>query len=115
MRITNLTKQTLIAAHANLADTFLTRMVGLLKHERLTVSEGLIITHCQQIHMFFMKFAIDVIFIDKNNVVVGLVENILPNKMSPMFFKANRAIELPVGTIVQSQTEVGNILDITHS
>ena len=110
MKIVNLTKDSIISEKAVLADTFLTRMVGLLKHERLDAGEGLVITKCNSIHMFFMRFAIDVIFIDKTDCVVGIVENILPNRLSKIYWKAVNAIEVPVGVIKSSRTKTGDQL-----
>ena len=115
MRISNITKQTVLATKANKADTFASRMVGLLKHKTLNESEGLIITRCNSIHMFFMRFAIDVVFIDKKNKVVALVENIKPNRLSKIFWKASTAIELPVGVISKSNTAVNDLLQFQHT
>ena len=94
-----------------MADTFFLRMIGLLDRESLLKGEGLVLTHCQQIHMIFMRFAIDVIFVDQSYQVVGLVKNIPPFGLSPVFWKANVAIELPVGVIEKSQTELEDILE----
>ncbi len=87
-------------------------MVGLLNRQSIVDGEGLIITHCQSIHMLFMRFAIDVIFIDNSGKVVGLLEEIQPFRLSPIFLKANRAIELPVKTISKSKTELGDSIQI---
>lgn len=110
MKITNQCKNSVIADSALLADSFLSRMVGLLKHHQLGQGEGLIITKCNSIHMFFMRFAIDVIFIDKKDVVVGMVRKIRPNRLSKIYWKAVSAIEVPVGVIDASETEVGDQL-----
>lgn len=108
MNVHNKTKKTIIANQAKRADSFWTRLVGLLRTPQLLTGEALLITSCQQIHMFGMKYALDVIFVDKNDVVVGLVENIAPGKLSRIFWKASYAIELPVGTITATQTQVGD-------
>ena len=94
-----------------MADRFVERMVGLLGRTTLLPGEALVITRCQQIHMFFMRFAIDVIFVDRNDKVVGLVERIRPFTMSRIFWQANRAIELPTGRISQTHTALGDQLD----
>ena len=112
MKIINKTENTTIADNATLADSFGSRMVGLLRHSTLNSGEGLIITKCNSIHMFFMKFPIDVIFLDKNNIVVGLVENILPNRLSRIYWKATTAIEVPVGVISASKTTLNNSIII---
>jgi uncharacterized protein len=111
-KIFNTTKQVLIAGQAEVANSAPDRMIGLLKKDHLDKEEALVITHCSSIHMFFMKFAIDVVFIDKHNKVVGLVEKIKPFQLSPIFWRANQAIELPAGTISEKRIEVGDRFQI---
>ena len=108
MKVLNQTKNTTLVADATLADSFFSRMKGLLGRNSLPENEGLIITHCNSIHMFFMRFAIDVVFIDGDDTVVGIVENIPPFRLSRIFWKAKCAIEVPVGTIEKTQTGVGD-------
>lgn len=106
MRIINQTRNTVLAEKAILADTIVSGMVGLLKHRSLPQGEGMLITPAHSIHMFFMKFAIDAIFINRKNMVVGLVRNIKPFQMSPYFWRACAVIELPSGTIEQTKTQL---------
>ncbi len=89
-------------------------MTGLLKHSSLEKGEALIITRCNSIHMLFMKFSIDVIFVDKKDSVVGVVKEIKPFRLSPIFFKASYAIELPAGFIEKSRTARGDKLEIRN-
>ena len=58
--------------------------------------------------MFFMKFPIDVVFADSDKKVVGLVKNIKPFYLSPIFLKGYYAVELAVGTIDKTKTAVGD-------
>ena len=88
-------------------------MRGLLNRSSLHPFEGLVIERCKSIHMIFMRFAIDVVFIGKDNKVVGLVKNIKPFYLSSVFLNAEYAIEVPVGTIEQSKTEIGDLINIT--
>ncbi len=113
--VVNSSTNTTIADKVILADTFLSRLTGLLGRKHLSPGEGLIITACKSIHMVFMKFAIDVVFLDKNNRVVGLVENIKPFQFSPVFFKANCAVELPSGSIAQYNVQSGHTFQITKN
>jgi uncharacterized membrane protein (UPF0127 family) len=110
--IINTTKNTVIAQKGAIADTVFSRMIGLLNRGSLLKDEALIITCCQSIHMFFMRFAIDAIFVDKNNCVVGLVKGIKPFYLSPIFFKASYVIETPEGIIVQTETSLGDKIQI---
>ena len=108
--ISNLTRNTIIASNIKIAQSPEQRMKGLLGASDFPKGNGLVITHCQSIHMFFMKFPIDVIFCDRQNKVVGLCADIKPFCLSPIFFKASYAIELPAGTINASKTQTGDLL-----
>lgn len=100
-----------IAQNARLADTFGARMKGLLGREEISAGEALVITKCQSIHMFFMRFAIDAIFVDKKGCVVGLIERIKPFRLSPVFFRSEYVVELKAGTIRETKTSVGDHLE----
>ncbi len=106
--LTNRTRHTTLASHVDIAQSPWQRMKGLLGMEQFPLGKALVITRCQSIHMFFMKFPIDVIFCDRNNQVVGLCEGIKPFGLSPIFFKAAYAVELPVGSIASSKTQIGD-------
>ncbi len=108
MRIVNQTQKRVLAEKAILADTTASRFIGLLRHVVLPVGEGLVITQCHSIHMFFMKFAIDVIFVNRNKIVVGLVRDIKPFQMSRYYWRADCAIELPAGQIETTKTALGD-------
>jgi len=112
MIVKNLTKRTTLATQVTKADSFTSRSKGLLGRDGLSMQEGLIITRCQQIHMFFMKFVIDALFVDKNNVVVGIVSSIAPNRLSRIYWRASFVVELFPGAIGKSQTEVGDTIEI---
>ena len=111
MTIVNVTRQTQLAQQVIVANTPLERMQGLLNRESFLPQEALVITQCSSIHMFFMKFAIDVVFVDKHNQVVGLCPHIKPFEVSPIFWKSACAIELPAGTIKATGTQVGDQLE----
>ena len=110
MKIRNLTQNTIIANEASLAETPLSRMVGLLNRSSLNSQEALVITQCQSIHMFFMRFSIDAIFVDASDHVVGLVKGIKPFRLSPIFFKASYVIEVAEGVIAETKTQLGDQL-----
>lgn len=115
MKILNSTQNTIIADNGRMADNFMARLVGLLNQSQIVPGEALVISPCQQIHMFFMKFSIDVIFVNNSDIVVGLVENIQPFAMSPIIRNSYRAIEVPSGTISQSRTCMGDAIQFLIS
>jgi len=69
-----------------------------------------LLTSCQSIHMFGMKFAIDALFLDKNGAVVGILEDFAPGKMSKIFGKAKSCLELPAGTVKKTGTTLGDAI-----
>ena len=112
MQIINKSKEILIAQRGKLANTFFTRMMGLLNRDSIDPDEALIIIPCKSIHMFFMRFPIDVVFVDKELKVVGMVENIQPFRLSPTYRKAGFAIELAVGSVQRLQIQIGDSIQI---
>jgi uncharacterized protein len=112
MKIRNITRQNFLAQEADLAQDPFSRMKGLLGRKDLPKDHALIIRPCNQVHMFFMRFPIDVLFVDKNNIVVGLVENIKPGHLSPIFFGSHFVIELPSGVIQVTSTQIKDKLEL---
>ena len=111
MIIRNKRKLTSLAVNCQTADSFLSRFKGLMGRETITEGSGLIITPCNSIHMFFMKFALDIVFLDKNNRVVHIAENIKPWRLSKIVRSATTAIELPINSVKASRTEIGDTLE----
>src|ERR1700735_5156911 len=72
LRIRNQSRDTLVADRADIADTSAKRRTGLLKHSGLEPGEGLWIVPCEGVHTFAMKFAIDVIFLNKKKQVMKI-------------------------------------------
>src|SRR5215469_13935908 len=66
-------------------------------------------------HMFFMRFAIDIIFLNRLDRVVRISHKLRPWRLSPIVWGARRALELPAGSVAQSGTEVGDQLKIERS
>ena len=80
----------LISSKVRIADTILDRMVGLLKTDSLSDGESLLIEPCNSIHTFFMKFNIDVIFLDKDLKVVKIFRDMPPWRMTLPHLKAKK-------------------------
>jgi uncharacterized protein len=110
MKITNKTKNSVLADDVIMADTPLMRMRGLLGKEEFHKGQALIIRPCQSIHTFFMRFPIDVLFVDKNNKVIKTIDNLRPFRLVPVYFNSAFVIELPVGAIQQSSTSKNDTL-----
>ncbi len=109
-RFTNASKEKTLADDVIIADSWLGRLQGLLFRKQIGQGEGLFLTPCNSIHMVGMMYAIDAVFIDRKNTVVGLVRNIKPFQFSSCFFKAESCLELPAGTINSTGTALGDEL-----
>ena len=93
----------------DVADTSAKRRTGLLKHERLERGEGLWITPCESVHTFFMKFAIDLVYLDRNKKV-RKVRNAVPPWRLSACLSAHSILELPAGTVAETGTQPGDEL-----
>ena len=80
-------------------DTFFKRLKGLMFRIRPIKDEGILLKPCNSIHMFFMFFPIDVIFLNEANEVVFVKENVKPWSVIWPVKGAVAAIELPAGAI----------------
>ncbi len=114
VRILNLTKNTLIAQEAQVASSLRERLKGLLGRSGLGANEALILKPCSSIHTFFMRFPIDVLFLDRNMRIIRLIQPISPNRLSPTVWRAKMVIELPAGRIAQTQTQAGDMVEIKN-
>lgn len=113
MPVTNLTKNTWLATKVRKADNFLTRLVGLLKRKHLGPEEALWLMPSKGIHTIGMKFPIDVVFLTRRNLVLGLISGMVPNRITGVRFRGYSVLELPNGTIRKSHTEIGDQLEIS--
>ncbi len=110
-QVFNLSKGTVLAQQAQIASSLGQRMKGLLGKDSLAANEALVLKPCSSIHTFFMRFAIDVLFLDKNMRIIRLLENIPPNRLSPVIWASRMAIELPAGKIGQTNTQSGDRIE----
>jgi uncharacterized membrane protein (UPF0127 family) len=107
--VRNHTRSTVLAEAADMADTSEKRRTGLLKHERLNPGEGLWIVPCESVHTFFMKFPIDLVYLDKQKKV-RKVRHRVPAWRLSVCLSAHSILELPAGTLEQTGTQVGDEL-----
>jgi len=87
-------------------------MKGLLGKKELPQGEALWIKPCFSVHTFFMKFPIDVIFLNKKTQVIAAVRNLKPNRMTRLYPQSFSVLELPTGMIAASNTAIGDTIDI---
>lgn len=110
--VINATRNTELGDRIRIAQTSLTRMLGLLPRRCLSPGEGLLIHPSQGVHTIGMRFPIDVIFLDANFTVTHLHRSLRPFRITVVHWKARSVLELPDGTIAATSTQVGDQLDI---
>lgn len=115
MRVINLTKNSILAENLSIANTPLKRIIGLLNRKEFKRGEALLIQPCQQVHTFFMRFPIDLLFLNRENRVIKLIKNLKPQRISKIYFKASSCLELPSGTIELTSTQEGDLLSFKMS
>jgi uncharacterized membrane protein (UPF0127 family) len=108
--VRNLTRDTLLGECIEVAENSAQRRAGLLKHEGLAQGAGLWITPCEAVHTFFMKFAIDLIYLDRKRRVRKTVKAVAPWRLS-MCLPAHSVLELPSGSVERTQTGVGDEIE----
>ncbi len=90
----------LVAAKVSVADSFLKRLQGLMFKSELKIDEGLLISPCNSIHMMFMRFPIDAIFLDAEKRIVALYKNLSPwFGITKIHSNASMVLELTSGII----------------
>ena len=111
VRALNSTRGTLVGASIRIADTGLTRIVGLLGERELLPGDGLLILPSQGVHTVGMRFAIDVVFLDDDWNVIAIKRDMRPFRMTRVFWKAAAVLELRSGSLDSSSTSVGDTLE----
>lgn len=93
----NQTSGAVIAPRTSVADGVWTRFRGLMLRRPLEAGEALLIKPCSSVHMFFMRFPLDIVFFGKDGAVVKIVSNLKPWRMALGGKGAWCALELPAG------------------
>ena len=107
----NETRGHVLADRANVADTSAKRRTGLLKHTGLAPGEGLWIVPCESVHTFFMKFRIDVLFLNKKRKVLKIRPSMKKWRIAGSLL-AHSVLELPAGTAERTGTRKGDQLQL---
>lgn len=92
------------------ADTFFTRFSGLMFRQKLPTATGLFLAPCNSVHMCFMRFAIDVVYLDKEYNIIKVVKNLKPWIGLSMCAKAWAVIEMTAGEAERCGLTVGTKL-----
>lgn len=110
-RVRNVTKGISLAERAEVADTSARRRTGLLRHDSLPPGSGLWIVPTEGVHTIGMKFAIDVLFLNRRRQIVKIRPNMGGWKLA-LSLRAHSVVELPAGTAAETGTAVGDQLEL---
>jgi uncharacterized membrane protein (UPF0127 family) len=102
----------IVASQIELALDSHSRRRGLLGRDKLDKGAALIIAPCSSIHTFFMRFAIDVVFVARDGRVLKTYSALVPWRIA-FSIGAFAVIELPAGAISQSKAKPGDIMQLT--
>lgn len=107
----NRTRGAVVADKVAKAADYDSRTRGLLGRDSMDAGEGLWIVPCPMIHTFFMRFSIDVLFLDKELRVARVMEDLRPWRLSPWVLRARSVLELPGGSL-RGSVRKGDQLEI---
>lgn len=105
-QLVNTTRGTVIAACTRLADNAWTSFKGLMGAQPLPPGEALLITPSSSIHTHFMRFAIDVLYVNKDDVIVGIDHDLKPWRFGHFYTGVKYVVEMTAGGA--SGCEVGD-------
>lgn len=111
LRAVNVTRGTTLGDRIRVADSGLTRIVGLLGERGITAGDGLLIVPSQGVHTWGMQFAIDIAVLDNNWNVMAMRSTMRPFRISRMFWEAAAVLELPAGMLSNTSTSIGDQIE----
>ena len=111
LQISNVTRKTVLATRAEIADSSGSRRRGLLGRKLLGRGEGLWILPCESVHTFGMQFPIDLVYLDRKHCVRKVRSEVPPWRVSACF-SADSVLELAAGTVRETQTQPGDTLEL---
>jgi uncharacterized protein len=110
IRVENVTRGTVVGDRIRVASSMRDRTVGLLRTPEVKPGEGLWIEGAPSIHMFFMRYPIDAIFIDAKECVTKVVPNLKPWRVVWWARGAKDCLELRAGAAAERGIQVGDEL-----
>jgi hypothetical protein len=110
VKVENVTRGTTVGDRIRVASSAIDRTVGLLRTPEVKSGEGLWIERSPSIHMFFMPYAIDAVFVGKDGRVTKIAHHLKPWRVVWWARGARDCLELRAGEAAQSGTQVGDEL-----
>lgn len=110
----NQTRGLPLITSGRLANTFWLRLRGLLGAKALHRGEGLVLVGEKSIHTLLMAFSIDVVYVNKNYQIIRLTPDMRPYRLGPFVAECAYVLEMPVGVIEQTATQMGDLLKFEY-
>jgi uncharacterized membrane protein (UPF0127 family) len=110
VRVVNTRDERELGARIGLADGWLARLRGMLARPAPGPGEGLLLTPCSSVHMYGMRFPLDVALLDGRGTVVAVYPSLAPGSRTRWHRNAAHALELSAGALLESGTSVGDVL-----
>ena len=108
VRVVNVTRDTVLAERAGLADSSFARARGLIGRSAPTPGDGLVLRPCNAVHTVGMAFPIDVVHLDADSRVLRVVHSLRPWRLGPLVRSSRVVVELPAGTARATGTGQGD-------
>ncbi len=113
MQIRKKSTEIFLGKELRIANTFFSRLKGLMFVDSMEGFDALLITRCNSIHNFFVRFPIDVIFLNSEFKVVKIIKSFKPWRVSGIYFSASQVLELPENTITD-EIQCGDYLEVIN-
>src|ERR1039457_2265436 len=111
VKVRNVTRDVDLGQSVRVAASFVERGVGLLFTPVLKPGEGLWISPCASIHTFFMRYPIDVLFLDSEGIVLRK-QTLEPWRFSGWHYKSRGVMELRAGVLHETGTQPGDRIEM---
>lgn len=113
VRVVNESRQQELGCRVRVAQSLFERLRGWLRRPPPSSGEGLMLSPCQGVQTFWLRYGIDVLMLDQDGQVIALHPELPPGSCTPLYPSASFALELPAGAIASSGTAVGDRLSWT--
>jgi len=110
LRIVNRTRNRVLGSRVALADQWWHRARGFMGRPPPDPGEGLLLSPCRAVHMHGMKYSLDVIFLDRQGRVTAAYPDLKPGRRTAWHGEARYALEIPAGTLGETETREGDLL-----
>jgi hypothetical protein len=111
LRAINARTGAVVAANVRQAESFLSRLRGLIGSKPLAAGEALLLVGESSIHTFLMGFPIDVAYLDSRGVVLRIDERMPPYRLGPIVRGTKRVLEMAPGAVSGLDLRVGDRID----